>query len=73
MIAEFAILLIEIEPNVVEQAAELSIDPNLIRVGFDRLAQFRRELVGMGDHLLDVTVLVDQLSRGFIADAGHAG
>ena len=50
---------IEIESHVVEQMAQLFIDPNLTRVVLDRFAEFRSQLVGMDDDLLDIAVFID--------------
>ena len=33
---------VEIEPHIVEQAAKLFVDPNLVRVFLNCVAQFRR-------------------------------
>ena len=63
---------VEIQLDVVEQVAELFIDAHLLGVFRDRLAQLRRKLAGVSDHLLDVTVFIDQLSGGLVPNAGHA-
>ena len=63
---------IEIYLNVIEQVAELFIDAHLLGVFCDRLAQLRRQLAGVSDHLFDVAVFIDQLRGGLVADAGHA-
>ena len=39
---------------------------------FDRVAKFWRELVGMSDNLLDITIFIHQLGSGLISNPGNA-
>ena len=64
---------VDIQRHIVEQAPELFIDPHLMRALLDGVAEFWRELVRMGDDLLNVAVSTDQLGSGLVADARNAG
>src|ERR1051325_3011965 len=64
---------VDVQRDIVEQVAELFVNPHLPGMLFDGIAQFGCELVRMGNDLFDITVLIDQLGCGFIADAANAG
>src|SRR6516165_21961 len=52
---------------------KLLIYPHLVRPLFDGVAEFWRELIGVGDDLLDIAVLIDELGGGFVANPRNTG
>ena len=64
---------IDIEGHIFKQAPKLFVDTHLVCLLFESTAEFGCEFVGMGDDLLDVAVFIDELGRGFVADARNAG
>ena len=42
-------------------------------LGFDRIAEFGCEFIGVGDDLLDVAVFIDELGSSLIADTRNTG
>ena len=64
---------IEIQRHVVKQTPELFVNTHLVCMGLDPVAQFWRKLVGMGDDRFNITVFINQLGGGLVADTRNAG
>ena len=65
---------VELDVDVGDRGGELLRDARVLGVvGEILLALGAGDLVDVGEHPLEVAVLVEQLGRGFVADAGNAG